>query len=110
EALPVEDGSVDAVIDSLVLCSVRDQAVALAEARRVLRPGGELRFYEHVISLSSGRARLERAFTHTLWKRMAGGWHLDRDTAAAIRGAGFAIEEVERIRFQGLDHLLGTAR
>src|SRR3981081_3177019 len=50
EALPVEDGSVDAAVDSLVLCSVPDVAAALAEIRRVLRPGGELRFFEHVRS------------------------------------------------------------
>ena len=109
EALPLEDASVDAVVHSLVLCSVRDQAVALAEARRVLRPDGELRFYEHVVSRRRGKAAFERAFTHTLWKRMAGGCHMDRDTTAAIRAAGFEVDEVDRFGFQGLAHVLGVA-
>ena len=109
EALPVEDGSVDVVVVSLVLCSVRDQSVALAEARRALRPGGELRIYEHVGSEVRWRATAERAFTHTLWKRMSGGCHLDRHTDAAISAAGFTIDSLERFRFQGVDHVLGVA-
>lgn len=110
EALPLEDGSVDAVVTSLVLCSVADQSVALAEARRVLKPGGELRFYEHVISHKPAKAAFQRAFTKTLWKRMAAGCHMDRDTGRAITDAGFAIEEMERVPHQGLAHLLGIAR
>lgn len=110
DGLPLEDGSADAAVASLVLCSVPDQSRALAEMRRVLRPGGELRFYEHVISRRPGKAAFQRAFTHTLWKRMAGGCHMDRDTEAAIRAAGFEVEQVERVPFQGLAHALGVAR
>ncbi|MEA2144509.1 MAG: hypothetical protein QOG59_96 [Solirubrobacteraceae bacterium] len=110
EALPLDAGSVDAVVTSLVLCSVPDQATALAEARRVLKPGGELRFYEHVISRRPAKAAFQRAFTATLWKRMAGGCHMDRDTGAAITAAGFDITEVDRVPYQGLAHLLGVAR
>jgi ubiquinone/menaquinone biosynthesis C-methylase UbiE len=110
ERLPLGDGEIDAVVTSLVLCSVADQAVALAEARRVLRPGGELRFYEHVISRRPAKAAFQRAFTATVWKRIAGGCHMDRDTGAAIAAAGFLVESCERVPFQGLAHLLGTAR
>jgi ubiquinone/menaquinone biosynthesis C-methylase UbiE len=109
EALPLGDGEADAVVTSLVLCSVPDQARALGEARRVLRPGGELRFYEHVISRRPGKARFQRMFD-PLWTRMAGGCHLTRDTAAAIRSAGFTVEEVDRLSFNGLAHILGVAR
>ncbi|MFL5843268.1 MAG: class I SAM-dependent methyltransferase [Solirubrobacteraceae bacterium] len=109
DALPVEDGSVDAVVFSLVLCSVPSQASALAEARRVLRPSGELRFYEHVISHRRGKAAFQRAFTATLWKRMAAGCHMDRDTGTAIAAAGFEITDLDRVPYQGLAHILGRA-
>jgi ubiquinone/menaquinone biosynthesis C-methylase UbiE len=60
EALPAEDGEFDAAVTSLVLCSVSDQAVALREIARAVRPGGELRFYEHVISNHPTMARVQR--------------------------------------------------
>lgn len=110
EALPLADGEADAVVTSLVLCSVPDQAAALAEARRVLRPGGELRFYEHVVSHQRGKAAFQRAFTNTIWKRISGGCHMDRDTGRAIADAGFEITELDRVPFHGLAHILGVAR
>ena len=110
EHLPLGDGEADALVFSLVLCSVPDQAAALAEAHRVLRPGGELRFYEHVISHKRGKAALQRAFTATIWKRIAGGCHMDRDTGRAIVDAGFEVNEMDRVPFQGLAHILGVAR
>jgi ubiquinone/menaquinone biosynthesis C-methylase UbiE len=110
ERLPLGDGEIDAVVTSLVLCSVDDQAVALAEARRVLRPGGELRFYEHVISRKPGKAAVQRMMTRTVWRMVAAGCHLDRDTGAAIEAAGFSVESCERVPYQGLAHLLGVAR
>lgn len=110
EALPLSDGEADAVVVSLVLCSVPDQARALAEARRVLRPGGELRFYEHVVSRRPAKAAVQRALTATVWSRVAGGCHLDRETGRAIADAGFAVEELDRVPFQGLAHILGVAR
>jgi ubiquinone/menaquinone biosynthesis C-methylase UbiE len=110
DALALADGSVDAAVTSLVLCSVPDQATALAEVRRVLKPGGELRFYEHVISRRRGKAAFQRAFTKTVWKRIAGGCHMDRDTGAAIEAAGFSVEDLDRVPFQGLAHIVGVAR
>jgi ubiquinone/menaquinone biosynthesis C-methylase UbiE len=96
DALPVEDSSMDAAVASLVLCSVPDQGGALAEVRRVLRPGGELRFYEHVLSRARGVARFQRFSDATYWPHIAGGCHMARDTARAIEAAGFTIESQKR--------------
>jgi ubiquinone/menaquinone biosynthesis C-methylase UbiE len=116
DRLPLDDGEVDAAVVSLVLCSVPDQAAALAEIRRVLRSGGELRFYEHVRSERTGFARAQRA-ADLLWPRLAGGCHTHRDTAAAIEAADFEIERCRRFSFRpGMviapvtPHVLGRAR
>src|SRR5215218_103914 len=96
EALPLDDASADAAVTSLVLCSVADQAAALAEVRRVLRPGGELRFFEHVLSRAHGLARFQRFSDATYWPHISGGCHMARDTAPAIERAGFTIESQRR--------------
>src|SRR5215212_4889403 len=94
--LPLPDESVDAAIASLVLCTVPDSERALAEARRVLRPGGELRFMEHVRSDRPRKARLqERLDSWGIWPWFAGGCHCSRDTVGAIQAAGFAVERVQ---------------
>jgi ubiquinone/menaquinone biosynthesis C-methylase UbiE len=114
--LPAEDESFDAGVASLVLCSVPDQARALAEFRRVIRPGGELRFYEHVVAHPPLAAALQRVADATFWPRVGGGCHLARDTATAIEQAGFRIESSERFAFTPgapippIPHILGVAR
>jgi ubiquinone/menaquinone biosynthesis C-methylase UbiE len=117
EELPLEDESADAVVASLVLCSVSDQPCALAEIRRVLRPEGELRFYEHVIPRCQPKRLLLQAIDRSgLWPAIAGGCHPARDTTEAIMQAGFDIEEIERFGFSAqrfeplIPHILGTAR
>lgn len=88
--LPLDDHSVDAGVASLVLCSVPDQGVALAELGRVIRPGGELRFYEHVVAGKPGFARFQSLLDRTFWPSAARGCHCSRDTAAAFELAGFS--------------------
>jgi ubiquinone/menaquinone biosynthesis C-methylase UbiE len=117
DRLPVEDASVDAAVVAGVLCSVPDQARALAELRRVLRPGGELRFHEHVAARSARLAWLQGALDATLWPRFNGGCRLTRDTEAAVVAAGFAVERLERFSFRPTlfatpvaPRILGSAR
>jgi SAM-dependent methyltransferase len=100
DRLPAADGAVDAAVVCLVLCSVPDQRRALAELLRVVRPGGELRFLEHVRSADAGLARLQSGLDRWLWPRIAGGCHCARDTEAALRASGFEVEALRRFTFR----------
>jgi ubiquinone/menaquinone biosynthesis C-methylase UbiE len=100
ENLPLNDGSVDAAVMAGVLCSVPEPARALAEIARVVRPGGELRFYEHVISRNARLARLQRRLDASLWPHLFGGCHTSRDTEATLIASGFAIDTRERFSFR----------
>lgn len=114
EHLPLGDGSIDTVVASLVLCSVTDQAAALREVRRVLRPGGRLLYYEHVRSAHASVAVLQDLLT-PCWAFTAGGCHPNRDTESAISAAGFVLRRTERFSFSILPgvppvaHVLGVA-
>jgi ubiquinone/menaquinone biosynthesis C-methylase UbiE len=94
EEIPFEDASFDTVVSTLVMCSVDDPARALSEARRVLKPSGKLRLYDHV--------RYEHAFgafwqdlAAPVWSYFGGGCHPNRDIAALVREAGFEFEQLE---------------
>jgi SAM-dependent methyltransferase len=115
DALPAGDASVDVVVASLVQCSVPDQASALNEILRVLKPGGELRYYEHIRSKQPIKGLVEDAIT-PLWTRIAGGCHPNRRTDLAITDAGFDVDRHERFVFRpvklsvSFDHVIGVAR
>jgi ubiquinone/menaquinone biosynthesis C-methylase UbiE len=113
EALPADDATFDGVVASLVLCTVTDPDQALAEVRRVLRPGGTLRFYEHVRAedprLARWQDRLQRP-----WGWLVGGCHPNRDTVAAITAAGLRLVQLDRFDLQAMPplarpHVLGVA-
>ncbi|HWB71794.1 MAG TPA: class I SAM-dependent methyltransferase [Egibacteraceae bacterium] len=116
QQLPAEDAIFDAAVASLVLCSVPDQQAALRELYRVVRPGGQLRFFEHVRGDSRAVRRFQRLLDATFWPTVFGGCHTGRDTAEAIRRAGFTIDRLDRLRFpDGLIplptslHIIGVA-
>lgn len=96
EALPFRDGVADAVISTLLLCSVEDPAAVLAEIRRVLKPGGRFVFIEHVAAPPGTRTRRRQRLVRPLWKRLAEGCTPDRETWRWIEQAGFRRLDCER--------------
>jgi ubiquinone/menaquinone biosynthesis C-methylase UbiE len=94
EELPFGDGMFDTAVVTLVLCSVDEPARALAELRRVVRPGGRLLFLEHVRSSEEGLARWQDRLDRA-WGRVSGGCHPNRPTLDTIRTAGFEPLELE---------------
>jgi ubiquinone/menaquinone biosynthesis C-methylase UbiE len=100
DALPASDGDFDAAVTALVLCTVPDQQAALAEICRVLRPGGQLRFLEHVRAEQPGALRrTQKIADATLWPVLLGGCRTSRDTVAAITAAGFTLDHLDRFPF-----------
>jgi ubiquinone/menaquinone biosynthesis C-methylase UbiE len=95
--LPFDDGAFDSVVSTLVLCTVPDQAAALAEIRRVLSGDGQLLFLEHVRSDDPAVTRWQDRLA-PIWRRIGEGCHCNRDTLAGIQAAGFEVDEVEHTR------------
>ena len=90
-SLPLPPASVDTVVSTWSMCTIPDLDGALAEVRRVLRPGGSVRFVEHALAASPRMARVQRAI-QPVWGRVAGGCHVDRDILGLVRGAGFEVD------------------
>jgi ubiquinone/menaquinone biosynthesis C-methylase UbiE len=113
EALPVPDQSVDAVISTLALCSVRDPQAALREVRRVLRPGGRFVFVEHVAAPHGTGLRILQRALRPAWCAFSDGCHVDRDTGDLIEAAGFAAVDLRHFKLpvpvMG-PHIAGVAR
>ena len=98
ENIPLPDESVDAVVSTLVLCSVDSLARSLYEVKRVLRPGGRFLFMEHVAAPRNTWRRKVQQGVEPVWRRIADGCHPDRETWKAIKEAGFREVEIERFR------------
>ena len=117
EALPAEDEAFDVAVVMGVLCTVDVPAAALRELRRVLRPGGALRFWEHVRSEGAAFRGVQRAVDALFWTRALGGCRTTRDTEAAIRAAGFELMALDHgfhssslLTITSAPYVLGVAR
>ncbi|MDO9471418.1 MAG: class I SAM-dependent methyltransferase [Caulobacter sp.] len=106
EDLPFESGSFDCVVCTFTLCSVQSPQKALAEAMRVLRPGGRFLYAEHGLAPDAAVAAWQRRI-EPAWKAIAGGCHLTRPITDAIAGAGFAIDRSDRMYLPGTPRILG---
>jgi ubiquinone/menaquinone biosynthesis C-methylase UbiE len=100
EALPLDDASVDNAVSTWTLCTIPDAVRAVAEVRRVLRPGGRFFFLEHGLSPDPKVARVQHRFDH-FQERVAGGCHLDRDIRSIIEDGGLEIERCENFSIAG---------
>ncbi|MER6616730.1 class I SAM-dependent methyltransferase [Streptomyces xantholiticus] len=116
EQLPFADASLEAAVVCLTVCSIADPHAALAELHRVLRPGGQLRFFEPVQADTPAMRRVQRALDATVWPRLMGGCHTGRDSQRTITNAGFTLTTVDRFNFPESripmpagTHILGTA-
>ncbi|MFC5746729.1 methyltransferase domain-containing protein [Actinomadura rugatobispora] len=98
ERLDLDDASFDVAVVSLVLCSVRNPVRALAELRRVLRPGGELRYYEHVRGDTTGMVTFQK-YADVVWPYVAAGCHVSRPTDEWIASCGFTVRRERRFAF-----------
>ena len=100
QALPLEDGSVDAVLSTFSLCTIPDVDTALREVRRVLRSGGELHFLEHGLSPDPKVARWQHWLT-PIQRKVAGGCHFDRPIADLVTGAGLEMTALRNTHLKG---------
>jgi ubiquinone/menaquinone biosynthesis C-methylase UbiE len=94
EAIPLDKHSVDTIVTTWTLCSIPQAAAALADMRRVMRPGGKLLFVEHGLAPDEGVRRWQEWLTPA-WRRISGGCHLNRPIRSMIEGTGFHIDRIE---------------
>lgn len=106
EQIPLDDHSVDSVLLTFALCTIPDPELALAELRRVLRADGALIFCEHSRAPDPNITRWQDR-VNPLWKRLAGGCHINRDIVGLIRGAGFKVRELEQMYLPGTPKIAG---
>jgi len=97
ESLPFEADSADTVVMTYSLCTIPEPERALAEMRRVLKPGGRLLFAEHGAAPDAAVARWQGRLDRWFWPRIAGGCHLSRRPDRLIKGAGFSLESLDRM-------------
>ena len=114
ESLPFRDGSFDAVVTTLVLCTVSDLRAVVSEIRRVMKPGGSFLFYEHVVS-ERPRGRRFQEMLNPVWRFATTGCNLDRDISGAIREGGFKDVKLRRFDLSvglpvTIPNIVGVAR
>jgi ubiquinone/menaquinone biosynthesis C-methylase UbiE len=94
ESIPLDNASIDTVVSTWSLCTIRDVTAALAEIRRVIKPDGQLLFVEHGLAPENSVQKWQNRLT-PFWKRLAGGCHLNRPISSLIEDAGFHIAQVQ---------------
>lgn len=107
QRLPLPDASVDSALSTWTLCTVPDPAAALAELRRVLRPGGTLHVLEHGLA-PDGSVRRRQHRLEPLQRRLAGGCHLTRPVVRMLTDAGFAVGSAREFYEEGTPRSLGA--
>lgn len=107
DSLPIEDRSIDTALITYTLCSLPNPAAALAEIRRVLRPGGKILFCEHGRSQSERTAEWQDRL-NPVWCKLAAGCNINRDAARLLRDAGFKIAELEQFSLTGIPDIIGS--
>jgi ubiquinone/menaquinone biosynthesis C-methylase UbiE len=106
ENIPLPDKSVDTAVITFVLCTIPDWAGALAETRRVLKPGGKILFTEHGLAPDDGISKWQRR-VEPVWKSIAGGCHLTRDTLGLLREGGFRSDDAETMYLPNTPKIAG---
>ena len=108
EAVPLDDHSVDTAVVTFVLCTIPDWQSALAELRRVLKPEGKILFSEHGLAPDEGVAKWQHR-VEPVWKRLAGGCHLTRDTKQMLTECGFSVEQHQTMYLPNTPKIAGFA-
>jgi len=106
EAVPLDDNSVDTAVVTFVLCTIPDWQSSLQELRRVLKPSGRVLYSEHGLAPDEGVAKWQRR-VEPVWKRLAGGCHLTRDTKQMLESEGFTIEQHDAMYLPSTPRIAG---